>query len=487
MNKTLNVVIFVVVIVIFCVAAYLYINHTNKQYKEHFSQINFDQVTLHEDEYDLNIASIEESIPDFNCSANTDQNNCNSELCKYDTVNNKCLNSDEFVFKIIKINLDNYTSDNVIKLPEYRDHVYRENPNSPKLIIAELINANNSITPINDIMIVYENEDTIDEIITVIIPQNCLNSGCSEINGQSVHLVVKALFRKEVNDNKPPTSPAVYNCNVEQANYDTLKECLVNDCNVEYHTNNNNRYFKCKDNTITQSEEDVLVIKIELVENDSKKITIGNYDSTTKNNIARLFNDYINNQQMTLDNLIYESTQLPLKIVPINTTNNIDYSKISLTSNNNELTITNNGTEISLYLLLIPKENSIMATPSAETSTVCSQYGVSQDCLNQICLEQTNGYYDNLGNYIGTQCDLSQACTPDNIQIYCQNEISNPSPSVSTPYPSPQVNVPYPSPQVNVPYPSPQVNVPYPSPSVSTPYPSPSVSTPYPSPSVSTP
>ena len=484
MNKSyLNYTIFLAIVVIFCLAAYLYINHANTQFKEHFEQITVDQVTLNQDEYDLNTSEIEESYPEFNCAAHSEQEECvNIDLCKYDNDTSECLNSDAFIFKIIKVNLDSNTSTK-ISLPSIGIPVYRDSTDRPKIIIAELINAQPSINPRNDMQITYDNEDEKSEKINVDVPAQCLSitGGCPGIGGQSVHLVVKALFRKDVNDNTPtndsPTSPAVFNCNIDNADIDTVSNCIENECNIEYDTTDYRNVYKCRDNTVTETTNDVLVIKIDLDTTESKNVTLDNYESNTKNIIANLFIDYIKSEPglpISLQNLISETKPPHLKLFPINTTDNIDYKNISFTYTNNELNIKNNGDKIGLYLLLMPYENAFMDTPAAETSTACLQYGVSQKCVNQICLEQTKGYYAMSGKFQehGAACDLELACTNDNIQRKCPNEWTNPSQSSQstyTPNTTPSTYTPITTPYTYTPITTPSTYTPITTPSTYTP------------------
>ena len=93
MNKTLNLVIFIVLIVIFCLAAYLYINHTNKQYKEHFS-LMLDSTQINEDEINLNNPDPDEDS-NFNCELYTDLEQCDENVEYCNIVDDKCVNNSD--------------------------------------------------------------------------------------------------------------------------------------------------------------------------------------------------------------------------------------------------------------------------------------------------------------------------------------------------------------------------------------------------------
>ena len=110
-NSYLNLIVFVIAIVAFCVAAYFYIRETNRKFKEHFSPTGIASMTIDEKDYntqydlenlEVESHSIDETIT--GCGENGADSCSDNLFCEYSDQTCKDV-SDLFEFKIIKKNL----------------------------------------------------------------------------------------------------------------------------------------------------------------------------------------------------------------------------------------------------------------------------------------------------------------------------------------------------------------------------------------------
>jgi hypothetical protein len=504
MNKSyLNYTLFLAIVVIFCLAAYLYINDANTQFKEHFYQdtdreakraareakraegaaareakraegaaareakraegsaareakraegakpgftlsqnVSFYQdpdktISLiidgktHRLDYDISNLDIETHAVDpiiAQCGTSSD---CNGIFCDTNS-EGKCVSiSDRFEFKIIKVKID--TTESYVMLQPIGQPVHGTPEGIKHLEIQVLSdNLNNS-----DVSIDYDNINLNDEQIKLKLPDRC-SDGSKCIST----IIIMALFRKDEPANIPgipSPSVAASICNsIDNIENDSeFIKCIQNNCRLD---SNDQNLFNCTNNS--DLPPTTTIVNIVVAGQSASNIDInmnshsvhlrdamitlaeggGKINLYTLKNYQKMFIFVTNNStKMTMDNL--QNVIISL--------NSPDPQVTSIFSVN----VTNNNTDdINMYLIV--KGTPASNTPQTDNGLQCS--GLSEVCINNLCNFNTgSGWIDdgtNMNFMAHGSCNRNDACTEENIRLYCPDEWTRPTSSATSSY-----------------------------------------------------
>ena len=291
-------------------------------------------------------------------------------------------------------------------------------------------NLNNS-----DVSIDYDNLNLNDEQIKLKLPDRC-SDGSKCIST----IIIMALFRKDEPANIPgipSPSVAASICNsIDNIENDSeFIKCIQNNCRLD---SNDQNLFNCTNNS--DLPPTTTIVNIVVAGQSASNIDInmnshsvhlrdamitlaeggGKINLYTLKNYQKMFIFVTNNStKMTMDNL--QNVIISL--------NSPDPQVTSIFSVN----VTNNNTDdINMYLIV--KGTPASNTPQTDNGLQCS--GLSEVCINNLCNFNTgSGWIDdgtNMNFMAHGSCNRNDACTEENIRLYCPDEWTRPTSSATS-------------------------------------------------------